>query len=50
MTIEQAYQDYVVLRIAGHTKEEALADLSTYVHAITLARLKKYIRTKELSS
>lgn len=47
MTIEEVYQDYVVLRLAGQTKEEALEDLSTYVHSITLSRLQDYITAME---
>jgi hypothetical protein len=45
MTVEEAYQDYVVLRLQGFNEQEALADLSKYVHAITLARLKAHLST-----
>lgn len=47
MTVAEAFQDYTVLILAGHTKAQALAEMATYLHPITLTRLKSHVEARE---
>lgn len=42
--INELYDEYVTLRYAGFSYEQALQHFESYLHPITLARLKKRIR------
>lgn len=43
MTVEELYQDYVVLRLQGHTEHEAFSDLASYARPVLLAQLREYL-------
>lgn len=44
--MESIYQDYLALLSKGLTRDQALQELKTYLHPITMARFEKYLKQR----
>ena len=50
VTVEELYQDYVVLRLQGFNEEEALADLLTYARPVLVSQLRDHLEELQASA